>query len=98
MQLLTDLAADLSYGIAAIRLRTAQSEAEAALRESERKYKSLVETTIDGVYQADSDSIFTFINQAGAEIFGYGAPNEIIGKSVIDYWADPGERVEFIAN
>jgi PAS domain S-box-containing protein len=96
VRLLNDLAEDLSYGITAIRLRTAQAEMESALRKSERKYKSLVETTIDGVYQSDSEGFFTFINQAGAEIFGYGAPDEMMSKAVIDYWVDPGERIKFV--
>ncbi len=96
VQLLNDLAADLSYGIAAIRLRTVQAETASALQKSERKYKSLVETTIDGVYQSDLDGKFTFINQAGAEIFGHGAPDEMYGKAVIDYWVDPGERIKFV--
>lgn len=97
VQLLNDLASDLSYGIAAIKLRKAQAEAESALRKSERKYKSLVETTIDGVYQSDSDSVFVFINQAGAEMFGHKAPEEMIGKPAIEYWADPKERLSFLA-
>ena len=97
IQLLTDLAADLSYGIAAIRRRTAQAEAEAALRESERRYKSLVETTVDGVFQSDPEGVFTFINESGAGIFGYGAPDEMIGMSANDYWADPGKRDAYLA-
>ena len=67
-----------------------------ALRESERKYKSLIETTVDGIYKSDADSTFRFINQAGAEMFGHKSPAEIIGKSVFEYWADPKERASFL--
>jgi hypothetical protein len=41
MQLLSDLGADLSYGIAAIKLGVARAEAESALRLSEERYHNL---------------------------------------------------------
>ncbi|MFI5296429.1 MAG: PAS domain S-box protein [Thermodesulfovibrionales bacterium] len=75
---------------------TRHKRAEEALMESERKYKSLVETTVDGIYQSDADGFFRFINQAGAEMFGHKSPEEMIGKSVLGYWADPKERASFL--
>jgi PAS domain S-box-containing protein len=48
-ELLTELAGDLTYGITAIRLRTANMKAEAALRESENHYRELFNTMTEGV-------------------------------------------------
>ncbi len=48
VKLLAELADDLSYGIAAIRLRAAHGRAEETLRQSEERYRSLFENMLDG--------------------------------------------------
>ncbi len=57
---------------------------EKALKESEEKYRMLVETTGDIIIMHDNQGIITFINQAGLNFLGYEY-NEIIGKSVVDF-------------
>jgi PAS domain S-box-containing protein len=92
VQLLIDLAEDLTYGIAAIRLRCAQAEAETALKKIEKEYKDLFDSSLDGIYQMDADGVFILINPAGAKMFGYESPDEIIGKKGLDYWRDIRDR------
>jgi len=84
---------------AAMQLGTAfqRANAEDALRKSEKKYKELVESTLDGVYQMDADDKFVLMNPAGARMFGYESPDEIIGRKGLDYWRDPGDRDVFRA-
>ena len=82
-------------GRSLLKLR-AGKRAEEALQESERRYKSLIETTVDGIYRSDADGFFRFINQAGAEMFGHKSPAEMIGKTVLEYWVDPKDRVSFL--
>lgn len=48
VKLLSELASDLAYGIASLRLRAAQAAAEEALRQSEDRYRSLFSTLIEG--------------------------------------------------
>ena len=45
--------------------------AEAALRESEKKFRSIIETAPDGYYEVDLDGNFTFFNDSICEIVGY---------------------------
>ena len=45
--------------------------AESALRESEEKFRSIIETTPDGYYEVDLDANFTFFNDSISTIFGY---------------------------
>ena len=57
-----------------------------ALRESEERYRLIVETAAEGVWLIDEDEITTFVNPRMAEILG--APvEEIVGRSVYDYVA-----------
>jgi PAS domain S-box-containing protein len=58
-----------------------QRSAEAALRESEQKYSSLVENALTGIYIDEAGNI-VFCNDKFAEIFGY-SKEEIIG---IEAW------------
>ncbi|MBN1547947.1 MAG: PAS domain S-box protein [Syntrophaceae bacterium] len=50
---------------------TEQRKAEAILRESEGKFKDLVEESIVGIYLIQNDH-FKYVNAKFAEIFGYG--------------------------
>jgi PAS domain S-box-containing protein len=47
--------------------------AEAALRESEEKYRNIVETTEDGYYEVDTGGNITFFNDSLRKILGYTA-------------------------
>jgi diguanylate cyclase (GGDEF)-like protein/PAS domain S-box-containing protein len=69
---------------------------EGQLRKGEEKYKRLFDSTTDGVYTADAQGIFTMINQAGANMFGFGDPEEMIGMSAGDFWRNPEERDIYI--
>ncbi len=52
---------------------------EKALRESERRYRDLVEGSIQGVLiHAEGKTVFA--NQAYAEIFGYDSPDELLAQ------------------
>lgn len=59
---------------------TERRRVEQALRESEEKYRTLVETTDDIIWSVDAEGVFTFLNTQGVRrILGY-EPEELIGK------------------
>ena len=53
---------------------------EDALRESENRYRKLLEVMPDAVYVHSGDKI-VYTNKAGAKLMGYLNPEEILGKS-----------------
>jgi PAS domain S-box-containing protein len=58
---------------------TEQKKTEEALRESEGKYRNIVETANEGIWTLDADVRVTYANNKIAEMLGY-SPEEMIGK------------------
>jgi diguanylate cyclase (GGDEF)-like protein/PAS domain S-box-containing protein len=71
---------------------TERKQADEALRKSEERYKDFFDTTQDGIFRVNADGCFTMMNRAGARIFGYETPDEIIGKNALEFWRDPKDR------
>ncbi|HHT9104821.1 MAG TPA: PAS domain S-box protein [Candidatus Wujingus californicus] len=71
---------------------------EAELEKSERQYRELLNSIGEGIYQCEpfEDGVFTWINQAGAEILGYSSPAEVIGTKVKDVYVNPDDRRELV--
>jgi len=57
--------------------------AEAALRESERRYRELVQTMNEGLAMTDADYRITFVNQAFCDMFGLD-PETLVGRPLND--------------
>ncbi|MDW7680088.1 MAG: PAS domain S-box protein, partial [bacterium] len=57
-----------------------RQRAEEALRESEQRYRAVIETTTNGICIADQDEVITFVNQGFANMLGYTV-DELLGKN-----------------
>jgi PAS domain S-box-containing protein len=64
---------------------------ETALRESELRYRTLVEGSLQGIAIVNQEGMRLFANQALATMFGYESPKEIIGQPVFNQIA-PHDR------
>ena len=73
---------------------TARKHAEQALRESEKKYRSLFEDSIDAIYMTTTDGTLFEANQAFMDLFGY-RKEELIGQSILVIYSDPGDQKVF---
>jgi PAS domain S-box-containing protein len=57
---------------------TERKEAEKALRESEEKYRTIIENSIEGVFQTTPEGRYITVNSALARMFGYDSPEDLI--------------------
>ncbi len=73
---------------------TDRKKAEIALSLSEKKYRSIFETSLAGIYRTSVEGgRFLMANQALAEMLGYQSPEELINeKLIIDLYANPELR------
>jgi PAS domain S-box-containing protein len=74
---------------------TERKKAEASLRESEAKYRDLVEEMTDAIYTLDAQGNVTSINKAGKAMFGR-EPQEVIGKTFAN-WIPPDKLPDAMA-
>ena len=63
---------------------TARKKSEIAVRESEEKYRNILETIEDGYFEVNLAGDFTYINRSLCTIYGCGY-DEMLGKNNRDY-------------
>ena len=61
-----------------------RQEAEAALRESEERYRRLIELSPDAI-AIHSEGRLVFCNQAGVRMLGYDDPDDVLGRPILDF-------------
>ncbi len=80
MQILNDLACDLAFGVITLRMRMAHARLEESRRQSEERYRVLVELSPDAVL-VNHDNRITFANPAAVVLFGAKDIQDLLGRS-----------------
>jgi PAS domain S-box-containing protein len=75
---------------------TQQKRTEKALRESEERFRAIVETTPECVKLLSADGTLLHMNKPGLEMVGARSADEVVGKNVYDLIA-PEDRDRFKA-
>lgn len=76
---------------------TERNQAEKALRESERKFKNLIEGVPIGISISTPDGNVTESNTNLWKLFGYASKEEFMVVPAISHYYDPEERKRFVA-
>ncbi len=68
------------------------------LSASEKRYKRRIHSLMEGIYECAPgvDGVFTWINQAGAEILGYNTPEDVLGVKVETIYTDLKDRKRLV--
>jgi len=74
---------------------TARILVEEALRESEKKYRRIFETSSDAIYLSTIDGAFMDVNPAGEKMFGY-TREELLNINIAETYYNPDDRYLFI--
>ena len=76
---------------------TARKQAEAALHESEARYRTLIETSPDAVMMLDLEGHITFVSKRALELYGSEHAEELLGRNPLEFFA-PEDQEKFLAN
>ena len=78
---------------------TERKRREDALHEAQEKYRSIFESSVEGIFQTSVDGRILTANPAMARIFGYDSPEEML-EQVVDVgeqlYEEPERRREFV--
>ncbi|MEA3214351.1 MAG: hypothetical protein QOJ19_507, partial [Acidimicrobiia bacterium] len=71
---------------------TDRQSAHMALRESEARYRSMMETTREGIWSIDAAGDTTFVNNRLAAMLGYQV-DEMLGRPLFEFLDEEGQRI-----
>ena len=75
---------------------TERKIAEERLKESELKYRNMINNLDVGFYQVTLDGIMLNHNPAHNKILEYDLSESLIGKKVTDFWQHPEDREQYL--
>jgi PAS domain S-box-containing protein len=70
--------------VVSIKDLTDRRRAEAELRESEEKFRNLVESISDVIYEIDSQGVIVYVSPIVKDVLGYD-PADVIGKNLLEF-------------
>jgi len=90
IRLLSEITDDISFALESLERKELQRTAETALRESETRFKLLIESAPEGIF-VQTHLHFAYVNSTAVRFFGALSENDLIGTPVMDRF-DPRFR------
>lgn len=75
---------------------TEERKKERILRESEERYRTIIENIHEGFVRMDSEGIILMVNRSAIDLFGCESSEELVGIPIVSFYRDPVERKNLI--
>ncbi|MBF0480713.1 MAG: PAS domain S-box protein [Desulfovibrionaceae bacterium] len=98
VELLSELAGDLAFGIVSLRLREEHRRAVKALRHNKNILRGILDTVPQSIFWKDVNKTYLGCNHAFARDVGLGSYTEVIGKTDLDLPWTPEEAQAYRAD
>jgi PAS domain S-box-containing protein len=89
---LRDKAGHIIGGIEVARNITARKQTERALEDSEKQYRSIVDSSLVGIYRTNLKGEILYVNDALAHMFDFLSPEEMMSVGVLSLYKNPEDR------
>jgi len=73
-------------------------QAKKALEMSEKKYRSIVDNALVGVYKSNIDGDILYANCALSNMFGYSSPEDMMSGSILQIYKNKEDRSDLLNN
>ena len=94
LNLVLEVGLDVGYALDNLDREAERQRMETALRQSEERYRSLVETSYDWIWEVDAQARYTYASSRVKAMLGY-EPEEVLGRTPFDLM--PPEEAERLA-
>jgi PAS domain S-box-containing protein len=79
-----------------IELAIYKNKVESQLKESEERYRNIIENVQDAYFQADKEGKFIMISPSAVKMFKFDSKNDMLGISDISLYKNPEERTRLL--
>ena len=78
------------------RMRIFLAERNLQIEQSDQKYRSIIDNSMEGIFQTNLDGRFITINQTFTQILGYSNSDELIKLNIKDLYENKSDREKLI--
>lgn len=79
-----------------LKMRLLEEQRNQEIKKSEQKYRSIIDNSLEGIFQSTLDGKWITVNKSMAQIFGYKNEKEMMRNGVKEIYVDENDRERLI--